>query len=182
MIIKVKYRLSPRLVREVLGLKRSLDPFDAGMYNPEATELENYAAGLRKTEVRWVEEKHHRELYAEIGRIVVEHQRVLGVDGPLRFASSMQLATYREGHHFTWHRDVGPADPVQRLISISVLLSDDFTGGQMEFKKPESPMLRKPGDMIMFTSDEMHRVVPVISGTRNSLVAWCARPLPPEAG
>ena len=175
MIIKVKYPLRGSLIRQVLALKRSIEPFDAGTYSPESPAGEKYAAGLRKTEVRWVAEQDHQELYDEIHRIVTEHQAKLGVTARLRFAGDMQLATYREGHHFTWHRDVGDADPVVRLISLSVLLTADFAGGQFEFMSPVAPKLRKAGDIVMFNSDETHRVAAVTRGVRNSLVAWLTK-------
>ena len=172
MIIKIKYPLRGSLIKQVLGLKRTIEPFDAGTYDPGAPAGEKYAAGLRKTEVRWIAERDHPALHDEIKRIVVEHQAKLGVTARIRYASDMQLATYREGHHFTWHMDVGDADPVVRLISLSVLLTSDFDGGQFEFMNPVAPTLRKPGDIVMFNSEENHRVAPVTRGVRNSLVAW----------
>ena len=172
MIIKVRYRLGGSLIRQALALKRTSDPLDAGTYDPDAPDGERRLATLRKTEVRWVLQEDHPALHDEIGRIVLEHQFRLGVKVPLRFAGGMQLATYREGHHYDWHPDVCDTDPVKRLVSASILLTDDFAGGEFEFKTMDAPKLRKAGDIVLFNSWEVHRVAPVTQGVRNSLVAW----------
>ena len=172
MITKAKYRLSGSHVRQILGLKALIESFDAGTNDATATEGERHADGVRKTAVRWIPRLNHDELYEELYRIVREHQMKLGVTARLCFSSDMQLATYRVGDHYTWHRDVGSSDRLQRLISLSVLLTSDFAGGQLEFRTPGAPKLAKPGDIVMFNSDETHRVAPVTRGVRNSLVAW----------
>lgn len=175
MIIKIKYPLRRSLIKQVLSLKRSIEPFDAGTNDPAIAGGARYSAGVRKTEVRWIAEQDHSELYQELKRIVVEHQAKLAVNTRLRYATDMQLATYREGHHFAWHRDVADGDPLPRLVSMSVLLTTDFAGGEFEFLNPGAPTLRKAGDIIMFNSDESHRVAPVTRGVRNSLVAWFSK-------
>lgn len=172
MIIKVRYRLSGSLMRQVLAFKQSSEPLEAGTYDPDSEDGERRMASLRKTEVRWILEEGHPALYAEIGRIVLEHQPRLGVKVPLRFAGGMQLATYRLGHHYDWHPDVCDTDPVRRLVSASILLSDNFSGGDLEFRAMDAPKLRKAGDIVLFNSAEVHRVAPVTQGVRNSLVAW----------
>jgi PKHD-type hydroxylase len=172
MIIKAKYRLGGSFIKQVLGLKADIEPFDAAtvdFYSPGGAK---HAEDLRKTEVRWVPSKQHPGLYEELARIVYEHQAKLGVTVRLCFSSDMQLATYREGHHYTWHADVGRGSSVQRLISLSVLLNGGFDGGDLEFQAPGAPRLRKAGDIVMFNSAEIHRVAPVTRGVRHSLVAW----------
>ena len=71
-----------------------------------------------------------------------------------------------------------------RKLSCSVLLNDDFSGGEfdtafvdtapLELKKQE--IKPKQGDMILFPSYLPHRVRPVRVGTRYSLVLWFAGP------
>jgi len=68
-----------------------------------------------------------------------------------------------------------------------MLLNDDFTGGefQIETKIPfpdgdeseryETIPLKK-GSILVFHSDIPHRVKPVLSGTRKSLVVWANGP------
>ena len=54
------------------------------------------------------------------------------------------------------------------------MLNNDYKGGELEFKdsdKSISLSLNK-GDMVIFPSDLLHRVKPVLDGTRISLVGW----------
>jgi PKHD-type hydroxylase len=64
-----------------------------------------------------------------------------------------------------------------RKLSIVVQLTDPDTyeGGDLELlpsiEKPVKPP-RTRGTLIAFPSFQLHRVTPVTSGTRNSLVGW----------
>ena len=60
-----------------------------------------------------------------------------------------------------------------------LFLNEDYEGGEfdLEIYKPETdPRYKtfksKAGSAIFFQSDQWHRVRPIISGTRESLVAW----------
>ena len=59
---------------------------------------------------------------------------------------------------------------------MSVLLNDDFDGGEFEYQidtKSLTVKLKK-GDVLVFPSYFLHRVKPVTMGTRYSLVAWAS--------
>ncbi|BCU93901.1 MAG: hypothetical protein CM15mV3_1870 [Caudoviricetes sp.] len=56
---------------------------------------------------------------------------------------------------------------------------EDYEGGELEIKVlPEETKKYKMdiGDVIVFPSDMWHRVTPIKSGTRVSLVGWYAGP------
>ena len=59
-----------------------------------------------------------------------------------------------------------------RKLSMSIILNDDFEGGQLEFMNNPNPIEDKLGTIVVFPSYMQHRVKPVTSGTRYSLVAW----------
>jgi PKHD-type hydroxylase len=64
-----------------------------------------------------------------------------------------------------------------RKISFIILLNDDFEGGELEFQFDEKRLIDfKKGDIIVFQSDIPHRVRPVTSGKRRSLVGWVQGP------
>ena len=111
-------------------------------------------------------------VHDELIRIVREHQAVLGIRASLYMERGVQLATYHPGDHYTWHEDGHPNDATRRELSISVLLSAGFRGGELEFRRKGAPQLRRPGDIVLFNSWETHRVAPVTSGVRDSLVVW----------
>ena len=103
------------------------------------------------------------------------------------FASAIQSTVY-DGNvddHYTWHHDNMNIDYKQysgeRKLSLSMLLTDpdEYTGGELQFSYGgqffESLKPRK-GDCIIFPSWLLHRVRPVTSGCRKSVVAWMMGP------
>jgi|TARA_R110000787_G_scaffold44781_1_gene109621 PKHD-type hydroxylase len=116
-----------------------------------------------------------------------------------------QFTKYEPNDHYSWHYDgsgchfskrsftfgvpnslTETANPscinTVRKISASVLLNDDYSGGEFDsihledgiaVKKEIKP---KTGDAIFFPSHIQHRVRPVRVGTRYSLVCWFAGP------
>ena len=73
----------------------------------------------------------------------------------------------------------------QRKLSVTLSLSDDkdYKGGELEFdfrnhdpdKKANTHILKEiksKGSLVVFPSDVWHRVKPVKSGIRHSLVIW----------
>ena len=75
------------------------------------------------------------------------------------------------------HMDVGGDGPMSyRKISATLLVNDDYEGGELVFQgapKPDkdTPKL-KAGTIIFFPSFMMHSVEPVTKGIRNSVVLW----------
>ena len=86
---------------------------------------------------------------------------------------------------YDWHIDQHPKvmNGVVRKISMSLFLNEDYEGGEfdLEIYKPESnpryeTFRLKKGDAIFFNSTTWHRVRPVTSGVRKSIVAWFTGP------
>jgi PKHD-type hydroxylase len=65
-----------------------------------------------------------------------------------------------------------------RKLSFSLLLNDDFNGGDLNFYYTSEPMTveKKKGRIYFFPSYVLHEVSPVTKGTRNSLVGWVKGP------
>ena len=101
------------------------------------------------------------------------------------WATRIQYTEYNhEGAHYGWHFDTTNSmyrkDHIRKL-SISLCLSrkEDYEGGELEIKVlPEETKKYKMdiGDVVVFPSDMWHRVTPIKSGTRVSLVGWYAGP------
>lgn len=83
------------------------------------------------------------------------------------------------GEHYDWHIDRGMLTGTRKL-SLVVQLSDPSTyeGGELELWFGGEPTIapKEQGMMILFPSYVMHRVKPVTSGVRNSLVCWISGP------
>ena len=97
--------------------------------------------------------------------------------------TNLQATRYSgEGkQHYGWHYDEIHGAEKQRKLSCSLLLNEDYEGGELEFYHcPDndwSPIIKpKRGEMIIFPAWLSHRVRQVTSGTRKSLVGWAWGP------
>lgn len=99
----------------------------------------------------------------------------------------LQFTVYdRPGSFYTWHQDGLDAGVTRRKLSLVVQLSPGsaYRGASLEFfalheEPPSSQPRRSPvprGAVVAFPSFEYHRVTPLRSGTRFSLVAWVGGP------
>ena len=108
---------------------------------------------------------------------------------------NLQLTRYETEGFYGWHSD-GPSDNfgkydrpkddllngLIRKLSITILLNDDYEGGEFQFKfaknkmKKITPNIKSTGSVIVFPSYQLHRVKPITKGTRYSLVVWSLGP------
>ncbi len=92
------------------------------------------------------------------------------------FQTKLQLATYGPEDFFEWHMDYGVGDVSNRKLSITVQLSDpaDYADGDLQFMINHQAFSapKEAGTAIIFPSYAMHRVLPVASGRRQSIVGW----------
>lgn len=92
------------------------------------------------------------------------------------FQDSLQYTTYYgNGGHYDWHVDMGVGIS-NRKLSVVLQLSDaeDYVGGDLEMN-PGGDILSVPrerGLICFFPSFILHRVTPLTSGLRRSLVTW----------
>lgn len=86
-----------------------------------------------------------------------------------------QFTEYKEGQYFDWHTDSNSTIYRDRFTSIVIQLNDSYSGGILEIKNYKKELVQienKIGTLYMFNSGLLHRVTPVIDGTRYSLVNW----------
>lgn len=135
----------------------------------------------RISEVGWI--MAHNEsmwLYDKITKMVMEANDAMWGFDLLGYHDNLQYTTYYGGGgHYDWHTDVGPG-MANRKISVVVQLSDptEYTGGMLNLNGGmgilEAP--KEKNTVIIFPSFVLHRVTPVLTGTRKSLVTWIAGP------
>ena len=102
------------------------------------------------------------------------------------WSDQLQYTEYNgKGTHYDWHSDtaVSKLTPgTVRKLSVSLLLSDpsEYEGGEFQIMYPGNKQVYtfKPalGQAIIFPSYAMHRVRPLKSGSRVSLVGWYGGP------
>jgi Rps23 Pro-64 3,4-dihydroxylase Tpa1-like proline 4-hydroxylase len=86
--------------------------------------------------------------------------------------SGYDLLKYEVGQFYRQHTDSYKKHP--RAVSCSFALNDDFEGGEFAFFDRELIYNLKKGSVIMFPSNFMypHEIMPVIKGTRYSIITW----------
>ena len=90
---------------------------------------------------------------------------------------NIQYTEYEgNGGHYDWHLDIGPGSISHRKISITIQLSDpeEYVGGDLQIMTGSeyTTVPRGKGTVVIFPSFLLHRVVPLTSGNRKSLVLW----------
>tara|TARA_R110000822_G_scaffold188729_4_gene327793 strand:- start:249 stop:839 length:591 start_codon:yes stop_codon:yes gene_type:complete len=90
--------------------------------------------------------------------------------------SGLQLANYSSDElgKYDWHMDCGDG-PIRKLSLVIQLSSpEEYEGGEFSFmtSKNEQTVDKKKGLVVTFPSFLLHRVSPVTSGQRQSLVCW----------
>ena len=88
----------------------------------------------------------------------------------------LQYGRYLKDGKYDFHIDIGVGKSGLRKLSCSILLSDpdDFEGGIFQYTQgPKiSTYYLKKGEILFFPSWIRHRVKPITSGERLSLVGW----------
>jgi PKHD-type hydroxylase len=139
-----------------------------------------YNSKTRESDIMWIHPFDLSEwLFDKFGQLVsaVNHDHFLyDISG----FDAFQYTVYREDSHYDWHIDVGNISTnFERKISATIMLSDpnSYEGGELNFilgGQVNTPHVIKPnmGDVVFFSSWTPHKVAPVKSGVRKSLVTW----------
>ena len=159
--------------------------------NKKATKKEKaYIEKYRKSKCRFINDKWLYDIFAPY---INTANKNAGWNYDLTWSESFQYTVYKKSNFYHWHQDTFPfpyksEDPnfngKTRKISLICNLTDPkkFKGGELEFditnqRRREKTILkckeaRQQGTIIIFPSFLWHRVKPVTSGTRKSLVNW----------
>ena len=86
--------------------------------------------------------------------------------------SGYSLLRYKSGNYIGQHIDASGRSP--RELSCSLILNDEYEGGEFAFFNQKLKFDLKKGDIIMFPSNFMfpHEVLPVTSGIRYAIITW----------
>ena len=149
----------------------------------------------RNSDLVWLSETW---IYKELHPYIHQANKSAGWNFEWDRSESCQFTKYKLNQYYDWHCDSWdkpydkPNNPEEhgkiRKLSMTCQLTDgsEYTGGELEFDfrnydphmRDETKHLRKAkeilpkGSIIVFPSFVWHRVKPVTSGTRYSLVVW----------
>ncbi len=138
---------------------------------------------IRKSNISWLEGEW---IYRWIRPYVQEVNKQWKYD--INSVEKFQFTVYQQNQFYDWHPDYSPSNKSNvRKISLSLSLSDpkEYEGGDLEFIVEDVPEkrhsiicneLKSRGSLVIFPSYVIHKVNPITSGTRYSLVMWHGGP------
>lgn len=134
----------------------------------------------RRSSVKWVPfENEFKWIYDKLGEMAMEANKEMFHFDLWTMPENIQYTEYyaSEKGHYDWHMDIGADELSQRKLSITVQLSDadDYIGGELQLWPGGNYPIQAPrgkGNVVLFPSFMMHRITPVLSGTRKSFVIW----------
>jgi len=157
---------------------------EATIDKPEGKTISN----ARKSDVVFVNDQWVYDLIWPFMEIANENA---GWKYDIVAAENWQVTRYTKDGFYSWHTDsLGShkdvnTDPDNKLLfgntrklSMSILLNDDYEGGNFELRGmgEEEECVEGEGSIVVFPSFSWHQVTPVTRGTRYSLVAWFVGP------
>jgi PKHD-type hydroxylase len=164
---------------EKIILLEELQTFEKGKVGDKPNE-EGIVTDVRDSDISWLypsaSSQWVYDRFSHITSRVNYDHFMLNIDG----YDSFQYTKYKPGQHYDWHLDIAFSyENFIRKISGVVILSDpdDYRGGELEIiphGNPDKSIKLKPekGDIVYFASWMPHRVIPVVSGERRTLVNW----------
>lgn len=85
------------------------------------------------------------------------------------------FAKYEVGMHYAQLHIDCIAGPLQRKLSFSLMLNDEYVGGNFELLQPPGPA-SETGKLLVFPSYLPHKVTPVTQGVRYVIFGWVYGP------
>ena len=139
---------------------------------------------VRKSKIAWLGDQYVSEQLFYSVDLCNKHNWNYDLDG----CGDIQYGIYSDGGHYDWHIDDSlEAQSLIRKLSMTVWLNDpgEYEGGEFDIEvkgngphrdlRYETLKLSK-GSIVIFPSSTWHRVRPVTSGIRKSLVTWFKGP------
>ena len=171
----------------VTGLSVSQDEIDLFLdYLVEAkgivAKVNDQGEEIQKKEIRdatiyYIDEKQTR-LYQILNKIAFSANKYFKYD--INGIEKAQIIHYKApSNGYEYHIDIGPdGTAAHRKISMSLLLNEEYEGGEICFRSSEKESCTRPkmGEVVLFSSFLSHKVKPVTTGDRYVVVAWFTGP------
>jgi PKHD-type hydroxylase len=135
----------------------------------------------RNSSIKWIPfSENTKWIYDKIGLMAYEANKEMYHFDLNFMPEQIQYTEYYGTNkgHYDWHMDIGGQGFMPyRKLSVTVQLSgpEEYEGGNLEIWNGGQMPLTGPkgkGTVIIFPSFMLHRVTPVIKGTRKSFVLW----------
>ena len=175
-----KNAISDELCRQIIDEYDDSDDWKAGTINDY--EINEY----RKCEVVYLSQdetlkknlktrnKIDDKLYKIISNLLEKYLKKYDSLGYVQIKedTGYMLLRYKTGDYVKKHVDT--SSDQHRTLSCSLILNDDYEGGEITFLDGEIKPNLKKGDLLIFPSSFTypHQVLPITSGTRYSIITW----------
>lgn len=164
----------------IVKICQQVAPADAQIGFSSPVNNESY----RKSIIRWLDIEGVHSNIADMMLKFAKRSNRNNFGFDLTSMNEVQFTEYHgtDNGKYDWHYDTyfeNPS-PYDRKLSVVIQLSDprEYEGGSFEFFGMQSPQeeFTRKGSVLVFPSFYFHRVLPVTSGTRYSLVTWVEGP------
>ena len=135
-----------------------------------------------QADVGWIEyNQESKALYDKLGYIGRQINGGFFEFDLFGFVEDFQYTVHKEGvGNYDWHIDKGNLNSSPRKLTMIIQLSDpsEYEGGELEFLITDKPNVaqKAKGMIYTFPSWVLHRVTPVTSGIRKSIVVFLSGP------
>ena len=170
MTIHIEHRLDLFLEEE---LQQIIDYGDALSLSDGKVKDDKINYNIRDSRIAWIHP--NTETHWLFDRAIV----IFASSLPFGALQSMQYTVYdSKGSHYDWHRDVGSGDEIMKArVNVGILqLSSpsDYKGGvlQIKYENQVIDVMKTKGMVTTFPIQLEHKVSPVTSGVRKTLIMW----------
>jgi len=148
--------------------------FEDAATGQEGAKVSDY----RTARIKWCPQNQEWSwVYEKLRDMIVGANNVMWKFDLTHMREQIQYTEYYGNNEggYEWHMDCGEGVQNQRKISVTVQLShpDEYVGGDLQFNLGQQMTApRIQGAAVIFPSFYLHRVTPVVKGTRKSFVLW----------
>lgn len=184
--VVVPKAFTERQCDRIAALADSVGLVDAGLQDADGSTGDDE---IRRSQVAWIgPDDDTGWIFERLATVALRANRSYGFE-LTGFGEDLQLTAYDEADFYTWHIDGLDSGVAHRKLSIVVQLSDpaQYRGSLLEFLPVVTDYdneqleeyrrtISARGTAVVFPSFEYHRVTPLESGRRLSLVSWVSGP------
>ena len=171
MTVHIEHRLDLFLEEE---LQQVIDYGDALSLSDGKVKDDKIDYNIRDSRIAWIHP--NTDTHWLFSRAILVFKSSLPFFSTLQ---SMQYTIYdSKGSHYDWHRDVGNGDEIMKArvnVGIVQLSSpSEYKGGVLQLKHQDQviDVMKTKGMVTTFPIQLEHRVTPVTSGVRKTLIMW----------
>ena len=169
MTIHIEHRLDLFLPEEV---QQIIDLGDALILEEGKIKDDRVDHSIRNSKIAWIHPE--KDTWWLFDRAIMVFKSGL----PFSTLQSMQYTVYYDKGHYDFHKDVGTGDEIMKArVNTGVLqLSSpsEYKGGVLQIKHGGEviDVMKMKGMVTTFPVNIEHRVTPVTSGVRKTLIMW----------